>query len=75
VRRFTYIGNSNEFAELLSEMLGGSLMSHALALGNKIILWIMRMKPHTGIFMDYNHTESGIKMQVLNGSPLDEAKI
>ena len=68
-----HIGNSYEFAEMLSEMLGELNVSHAGARYNNSI----NNPDETaslGIFMDYNHREEGIRIvEVLKGGPLDKA--
>ncbi|BAO55968.1 S41 family peptidase [Nonlabens marinus] len=74
-KHLPYIGNSNEFAELLSEMLGELNVSHA---GAGAANYSMENEDETaslGIFLDYNHTGNGIKItEILNGGPLDKAK-
>jgi Tol biopolymer transport system component len=74
-KHLPFIGNSNEFAELLSEMLGELNVSHA---GAGAANYSMDNEDETaslGIFMDYNHIGNGIKItEVLNGGPLDKAK-
>lgn len=68
-----HIGNSYEFAEMLSEMLGELNVSHAGARFSRSI-----DNPDEtaslGIFWDYNHTGNGIKItEVIQGGPLDKA--
>ncbi|NHF59443.1 peptidase S41 [Flavobacteriaceae bacterium TP-CH-4] len=68
-----HIGNSVEFAEMISEMLGELNVSHAGGRYNGNI-------PNgdatasLGIFMDYSHRGNGIKItEVIKGGPLDKA--
>jgi len=68
-----YIGNSYEFAEMVSEMLGELNVSHAGARFSRTI-----DNPDAtasiGIFIDYEHTGNGIRIaEVLEGGPLDKA--
>jgi tricorn protease len=68
-----HIGNSYEFAEMLSEMLGELNVSHSGA----------RYSSSTptddataslGIFIDYDHTGPGVRIaEVMRGGPLDKA--
>jgi tricorn protease len=68
-----HIGNSYEFAEMLSEMLGELNVSHSGA----------RYSSSTptddataslGIFIDYDHTGAGVRIvEVMRGGPLDKA--
>ncbi|PIB29193.1 peptidase S41 [Maribacter sp. 4U21] len=68
-----HIGNSYEFAEMVSELLGELNVSHAGGRFNDDI----RNGDATaslGIFMDYGHTGYGIKIaEVIKGGPLDKA--
>lgn len=69
-----HIGNSYEFAEMLSEMLGELNVSHAGA-GYNSSIDNADATASLGIFMDYNHTGNGIKItEVIKGGPLDKAK-
>lgn len=68
-----HIGNSYEFTEMISEMLGELNVSHAGGRYNGNI-------PNgdatasLGIFMDYKHTGDGILIdEILKGGPLDKA--
>jgi len=68
-----HIGNSYEFAEMVSEMLGELNVSHAGARFSRSI-----ENPDAtaslGIFMDYEHTGNGIRIaEILEGGPLDKA--
>lgn len=68
-----HLGNSYEFAEMISEMLGELNVSHAGARYSKSI-----DNPDAtaslGIFMDYDHTGDGIRIaEVIRGGPLDKA--
>ncbi|WP_194852251.1 S41 family peptidase [Nonlabens antarcticus] len=74
-KHLPYIGNSNEFAEMLSEMLGELNVSHAGATASNYSIDNEDATATLGIFMDYNHKGNGIKItEVLNGGPLDKAK-
>ncbi len=68
-----HIGNSYEFAEMLSEMLGELNVSHAGARYNNT----SNDGDETaslGIFMDYEYEGEGIKIvEVIQGGPLDKA--
>lgn len=68
-----HIGNSYEFTEMLSEMLGELNVSHSGARYNNSI----ENPDETaslGIFMDFNHRGDGIRIaEVLKGGPLDKA--
>lgn len=68
------IGNSYEFSEMLSEMLGELNVSHAGArYGTSIPN--ADATASLGIFMDYDHKGNGIRIvEVLKGGPLDKAK-
>ena len=69
------IGNSYEFAEMLSEMLGELNVSHSGA------RYSNRgdngdATASLGIFMDYNYNGEGIKIaEVIKGGPLDKASL
>jgi len=68
-----HIGNSYEFAEMLSELLGELNVSHAGGRYNDNIT-NGDATASLGIFMDYNHTGNGIKIaEVIEGGPLDKA--
>lgn len=69
-----HLGNSYEFTEMISEMLGELNVSHAGGRYNGNI-------PNgdatasLGIFMDYNHRGDGIRIEeIMEGGPLDKAK-
>ncbi len=69
-----YTGNSIEFAELLSEMLGELNVSHAGARGAGYSINNEDATASLGIFIDYNHKGNGIKItEVLKGGPLDKS--
>lgn len=73
-KHLPYIGNSNEFTELLSEMLGELNVSHAGAGGASIKMSNPDATAALGVFMDYNHKTDGIKIaEVIKGGPLDKA--
>ncbi|MEO0570089.1 MAG: S41 family peptidase [Bacteroidota bacterium] len=68
-----HLGNSYEFSEMVSELLGELNVSHAGGRFNGTI-------PNgdatasLGIFMDYTHEASGIKIaEIIKGGPLDKA--
>jgi Tol biopolymer transport system component/C-terminal processing protease CtpA/Prc len=68
-----HIGNSYEFAELLSELLGELNVSHA---GGRFNDGIPNgdETASLGIFMDYTHQGNGIKIaEVINEGPLDKS--
>tara|TARA_R110001599_G_scaffold161642_5_gene350295 strand:+ start:8166 stop:11402 length:3237 start_codon:yes stop_codon:yes gene_type:complete len=69
------IGNSYEFSEMLSEMLGELNVSHSGARYSTSI-----PNPDAtaslGVFMDYKHKGNGILIaEVIKGGPLDKANI
>lgn len=69
-----FIGNSYEFAEMISELLGELNVSHA---GGRYSDNIENgdETASLGIFMDYGHTGNGIKIaEVIKGGPLDKAE-
>ncbi len=67
------IGNSYEFAEMISEMIGELNVSHAGARYSRSI----PMSDETaslGIFWDYNFEGDGVKIEeIIAGGPLDKA--
>ena len=68
-----YIGNSYEFAEMVSEMIGELNVSHAGARFSRSID-NPDQTASLGIFKDYNHTGVGIRIaEVIAGGPLDKA--
>lgn len=68
-----HIGNSHEFAEMLSEMLGELNVSHSGARYNSSSS-NADATASLGIFVDYDHKENGIKItEVVQGGPLDKA--
>ncbi|KOF01780.1 peptidase S41 [Roseivirga seohaensis subsp. aquiponti] len=69
------IGNSYEFSELLSEMLGELNVSHSGARYSTSIP-NADATASLGIFMDYKHKGDGILItEVINGGPLDKANL
>ncbi|SKB39200.1 C-terminal processing protease CtpA/Prc, contains a PDZ domain [Parapedobacter luteus] len=70
-----HIGNSYEFAEMLSELLGELNVSHAGARYSSN----MENGDETaslGIFMDYGHQGHGIRIaEIIQGGPLDKANL
>jgi Tol biopolymer transport system component/C-terminal processing protease CtpA/Prc len=70
-----YIGNSYEFAEMVSELLGELNVSHAGA-GYSSSIENADATASLGIFMDYDHEGRGIRIvEVLKGGPLDKADL
>lgn len=68
-----YIGNSYEFAEMVSELIGELNVSHAGARFSRNIPQADATSS-LGIFMDYNHKTEGIKIaEILKDGPLDKA--
>jgi tricorn protease len=68
-----HIGNSYEFAEMVSEMIGELNVSHAGARYSRNID-NPDQTASIGIFMDYSHSGDGILIEeVLKGGPLDKA--
>ncbi len=70
-----HIGNSYEFAELLSELLGELNVSHSGARFNKSAP-TDDATASLGIFMNYEHKGDGILVdEIISGGPLDKASI
>lgn len=68
-----HVGNSYEFAEMISEMIGELNVSHAGARFSRTID-NPDQTASLGIFKDYNHTGTGIRIaEVIAGGPLDKA--
>ncbi len=72
-RYLPHLGNSYEFSEMISEMLGELNVSHAGARYSNTI-----DNPDAtaslGIFKDYNHKDDGILItEIIQGGPLDKA--
>ncbi len=68
-----HIGNSYEFAEMLSEMIGELNVSHAGARFNTSID-NADATASLGIFKDYDHEGDGIKIaEIIQGGPLDRS--
>ncbi|MDT0607142.1 S41 family peptidase [Croceitalea rosinachiae] len=68
-----HLGNSYEFAEMISELLGELNVSHA---GGRYNGNIQNgdATASLGIFMDYAHQADGIKIaEIIKGGPLDKA--
>ncbi|MFD2567610.1 S41 family peptidase [Pseudotenacibaculum haliotis] len=69
-----YIGNSYEFSEMLSELLGELNVSHAGA-GYGTSIPNADATASLGIFMNYKHKGDGILIdEIIAGGPLDKAK-
>lgn len=70
-----YIGNSYEFAEMLSEMLGELNISHSGSSYQSREVSNPDATASLGIFMNYNHKGDGILIdEIITGGPLDKAK-
>lgn len=68
-----HIGNSYEFAEMISEMIGELNVSHAGARYSRSIP-MADATSSLGIFFDYSFTGNGVKItEVIKGGPLDKA--
>ncbi len=75
VKYLPHIGNSYEFAEMISEMIGELNVSHAGARFNRSIPQA-DATASLGIFMDYGHSGEGIKItEIVKGGPLDKANL
>lgn len=73
--KVAHIGNSREFTELLSEMLGELNVSHSGA-GFRGGSANGDSTASLGIFYDHAYTGNGIKItEVVSGGPLDKAKL
>jgi len=70
------VGNSFEFTELLSEMLGELNVSHAGARYRPTGFKNPDQTASLGIFMDYDYEGAGIRVaEVISGGPLDKAAV
>ena len=70
-----HLGNSYEFAEMVSELLGELNVSHAGGRFNDNIT-NGDATASLGIFMDYTHQGNGIKIaEIIKGGPLDKAAL
>ena len=68
-----HIGNSYEFAEMISEMIGELNVSHAGARYSRPVP-MADATSSLGIFYDFKHSGNGIKItEVISGGPLDKA--
>ncbi|MEL7122114.1 MAG: S41 family peptidase [Bacteroidota bacterium] len=70
-----HLGNSYEFTEMISELLGELNVSHA---GGRFSRRIQNpdATASVGIFMDYEHEGNGIKIEeIIKKGPLDKANI
>ncbi len=73
-KHLPYVSNTNEFAELLAEMLGELNVSHSGARAGGFNVDNADATASLGIFIDYKHTGNGIKItEILKGGPLDKA--
>ncbi|WP_442266440.1 S41 family peptidase [Tenacibaculum sp. ZS6-P6] len=69
------IGNSFEFSEMLSEMLGELNVSHAGA-GYRTSINNADATASLGIFMNYNHKDDGILIdEIIKEGPLDKSSL
>jgi tricorn protease len=72
-KHLPYVGNSHEFAELLSEMLGELNVSHSGARFSSSSP-TDDATASLGIFIDWAHTGAGVRVtEVMRGGPLDKA--
>ncbi|HLT06484.1 MAG TPA: S41 family peptidase [Cyclobacteriaceae bacterium] len=70
-----HIGNSYEFAEMLSEMIGELNVSHAGARYSRSIPEA-DATASLGVFIDYAHQGKGVKIaEIVKGGPLDKADL
>ncbi len=70
-----HIGNSYEFAEMLSEMLGELNVSHSGARYSRSIP-DADATASLGIFQNYKHTGNGILIdEIIEGGPLDKSNL
>jgi len=70
-----HLGNSYEFAEMLSELLGELNVSHSGARFSSSAS-TNDATASLGIFMNYNHKANGLLIdEIIAGGPLDKAKI
>ncbi|MDI1321163.1 MAG: S41 family peptidase [Algoriphagus sp.] len=70
-----HIGNSYEFAEMLSEMIGELNVSHAGARYSRTVP-MADATASLGIFYDYKNSGNGIKVtEIIAGGPLDKADL
>lgn len=70
-----HIGNSYEFAEMISEMIGELNVSHGGARYSRSIP-LADATSSLGIFFDYSYTGNGVKItEVIKGGPLDKAEM
>ncbi len=70
-----HIGNSYEFAEMLSEMIGELNVSHAGARYSRVVP-MADATSSLGIFYDFKHFGNGIKVtEIISGGPLDKADL
>ena len=73
--KIAHLGNSFEFTELLSEMLGELNVSHAGA-GFRAGNSSGDSTASLGVFYDFEHKGKGVKVtEVIKGGPLDKANI
>lgn len=69
-----HIGNSYEFSEMLSEMLGELNVSHAGARGRGRDMDNKDATAALGVFFDYDYKGDGIKItEIIKEGPLDKA--
>ena len=70
-----HIGNSYEFAEMLSEMIGELNVSHAGARYSRTVP-MADATASLGVFYDFKHAGNGIKVtEIISGGPLDKADL
>lgn len=70
-----HIGNSYEFAEMLSEMIGELNVSHSGARYSRTVPKA-DATASLGVFYDFKHSGNGIKVtEIISGGPLDKADL
>ncbi len=71
-----HLGNSFEFTEMISEMLGELNVSHAGGRYRGISMSNADATASLGVFMDYGHEGNGIRIgEIIKGGPLDKANL
>ena len=73
-RFLPHINNNYDYADMLSELLGELNASHTGS-GFRSSSPTGDQTPSLGLFFDYSYSDDGLKVaEVINGSPLDNAK-
>ncbi|ARN70306.1 peptidase S41 [Nonlabens tegetincola] len=74
-KHLPYVSNTNELAELLSEMIGELNVSHAGARAAGYDMSNPDATASLGAFIDYSYQGDGLKItEVIKGGPLDKAQ-